>query len=206
MNTIETGPSDHARNVEAWSRSWAHFRVDRRSPRYCHVTFGHPPINTITATTVAELRDLAGLIEHDPDLNVVVFDSANRDFYLAHYDLENDPGRSASLGDGPTGLPAWVDVLVRLARALVVSVALIRGRARGAGSEFVLACDLRFASRENTLLGQWEVGVGVVPGGGPMARLSRLVGPRPGTRDSARGRRSRWTTRGAIRIRQPADC
>ena len=58
----------------------------------------------------------------------------------------------------------------------MVSIASIRGRARGAGSEFVLACDLRFASRENTLLGQWEVGVGVVPGGGPMARLFPLVG------------------------------
>ena len=159
-----------------WSRSWTHFRVDRRSARYCHVTFDHPPINTITVTTVAELSDLVGLIEQDPDLNVVVFDSANRDFYLAHYDLENDPGRTEALGVGPTGLSAWIDVLVRLARAPVVSIASIRGRARGAGSEFVLACDLRFASRENTLLGQWEVGVGVVPGGGPMARLSRLVG------------------------------
>ena len=58
----------------------------------------------------------------------------------------------------------------------MVSIASIRGHARGGGCEFVLACDLRFASRENTLLGQWEVGVGVVPGGGPMARLSRLVG------------------------------
>ncbi len=140
------------------------------------MTFDHPPINTITATTVAELSDLVGLIEQDRDVNVVVFDSVNRDFYLAHYDVENDLGRSAALGVGPTGLPAWVDVRVRLARAPVVSIASIRGRARGAGSEFVLACDLRFASRENTLLGQWEVGVGVVPGGGPMARLSRLVG------------------------------
>ncbi len=105
-----------------------------------------------------------------------MFDSVNQDFYLAHYDVENDLGRTAALGVGPTGLPAWVDVLVRLARAPVVSIASIRGRARGAGSEFVLACDLRFASRENRLLGQWEVGVGVVPGGGPMARLSRLVG------------------------------
>ncbi len=157
-------------------RSWTHCRVERRNPRYCHVTFDHPPVNTITATTVAELGDLAGLIEQDPDLNVVVFDSANRDFYLAHYELENDPGRTEALGVGPTGLLAWIDVLVRLARAPVVSIASIRGRARCAGSEFVLACDLRFASRENTLLGQWEVGVGVVPGGGPMARLSRLVG------------------------------
>ena len=128
------------------------------------MTFDHPPINTITATTVAELAELVGLIEQDPDLNVVVFDSANADFYLAHYDVENDPGRTAALGVGPTGLPAWIDVLVRLSRAPVVSIASIRGRARGAGSEFVLACDLRFASRENTLLGQFEVGVVLSPG------------------------------------------
>ena len=140
------------------------------------MTFNNPPINTITATTVAELAELVGLIEQDPDLNVVVFDSANPDFYLAHYDIENDPGKTAALALGPTGLSAWNDVLVRLARAPLVSIASIRGRARGAGSEFVLACDLRFASRERTLLGQWEVGIGVVPAGGPMARLSRLVG------------------------------
>jgi enoyl-CoA hydratase/carnithine racemase len=160
----------------AWAESWTHLRVDRRSPSSCRVTFDHPPINTITATTVVELAELVGLIEEDPDLNVVVFDSANSDFYLAHYDVEHDPGRTAALGVGPTGMHAWLDLLVRLSRAPVVSIASIRGRARGAGSEFVLACDLRFASRENMLLGQFEVGAGVVPGGGPMARLSRLVG------------------------------
>ena len=80
MNTIETGPSNNARDSEVWSRSWTHFKVDRRSARYCHMTFDHPPINTITATTIAELRDLAGLIEQDADLNVVVFDSAKRGF------------------------------------------------------------------------------------------------------------------------------
>jgi enoyl-CoA hydratase/carnithine racemase len=176
MSTADVSPSDNGRGCEAWSRSWTHFQVDRRSRSYCRVTFDHPPINTITAMTVAELTELVGLIEEDPDLNVVVFDSLNPDFYLAHYDVENDPARTAALGVGPTGMPAWVDVLVRLSRAPVVSVASIRGRARGAGSEFVLACDLRFASRENTLLGQFEVGMGVVPGGGSMARLARLVG------------------------------
>jgi enoyl-CoA hydratase/carnithine racemase len=160
----------------AWAESWTHIQVDRRSPSYCRVTFDHPPINTITATTVVELAEVVGLIEADPDLNVVVFDSANPDFYLAHYDVEHDPGRTAALGVGPTGMHAWLDLLVRLSRAPVVSIASIRGRARGAGSEFVLACDLRFASRENALLGQFEVGAGLVPGGGPMARLSRLVG------------------------------
>jgi enoyl-CoA hydratase/carnithine racemase len=73
-------------------------------------------------------------------------------------------------------MPGWLDVTARLSRAPVVSVASIRGRARGAGSEFVLACDLRFASREHAVLGQFEVGAGFIPGGGPMARLSRLVG------------------------------
>jgi enoyl-CoA hydratase/carnithine racemase len=160
----------------AWAESWTHLRVDRRSSSYCRVTFDHPPINTITATTVVELAELVGLIEEDPDLNVIVFDSANPDFYLAHYDVEHDPGRTAALGVGPTGMHAWLDLLVRLSRAPAVSIASIRGRARGAGSEFVLACDLRFASWENTLLGQFEVGAGVVPGGGPMARLSRLTG------------------------------
>ena len=176
MSTIDMSASNNGRGSDAWSQSWTHFRVDRRSPSYCRVTFEHPPSNTITATTVAELSELVGLIEQDPDLNVVVFDSANPDFYLAHYDVENDPAKTAALGVGPTGLPAWPDFLARLARAPLVSIASIRGRARGAGSEFVLACDLRFASRENAQLGQFEVGIGAVPDGNPMARLSRLVG------------------------------
>jgi enoyl-CoA hydratase/carnithine racemase len=169
MSTIDASPSNNGRGSETWSRPWTHLRVDRRSPSSCWIRFDHAPINTITATTVGELAELVGLIEQDADLNVVVFDSANPDFYLAHYDAEHDPV-------GPTGMHAWLDLLVRLSRAPAVSIASIRGRARGAGSEFVLACDLRFASRENTLLGQFEVGLGVVPGGGPMARLSRLVG------------------------------
>jgi enoyl-CoA hydratase/carnithine racemase len=176
MSTTDASPSNNSPGSDAWSGSWTHLSVDRRSPSYCLVTFDHPPINTITATTVAELAELVGLIENDPDLNVVVFDSVNPDFYLAHYDTENDPARTVALGVGPTGMHAWLDLLVRLSRAPVVSIASIRGRVRAAGSEFVLACDLRFASRENALLGQFEVATGVVPGGGPMARLSRLVG------------------------------
>jgi enoyl-CoA hydratase/carnithine racemase len=176
MSTIDASPSNNGRGSEAWSRPWTHFSVDRRSLGYCRVTFDHPPINTITATTVSELAELVGLIEEDADLNVVVFDSANPDFHLAYYEVEHDPSRTAALPVGPTGTRAWLDLLARLSRAPVVSIASIRGRARGAGSEFVLACDLRFASRENTLLGHFEVATGVVPGGGPMERLSRLVG------------------------------
>src|SRR6185503_9948033 len=145
--------STNGRGSDAWARPWTQLKIDRRSPGYCRVTFAHPPINTITATTVAELAELGGLIEQDEDLKVVVFDSANPDFYLAHYDVENDPARTAALGVGPTGMPVWLDLLARLSRSRAVSIALIRGCARGAGSEFLLACDMRFASRENTLLG-----------------------------------------------------
>lgn len=152
--------STNGRAPETWAQSWTHLSVDRRSRAYCRVTFDHPPINAITATTVAELDEIVALAEDDDDLNVVVFDSANADFYLAPGDTEGGGGRSAD----------WVDVLARLSRAPVVSIAAIRGRARGAGTEFALACDLRFASRENTLLG------GALAGGGATARLCRLAG------------------------------
>ena len=91
MTTFNTSSSANGRVPESWCSSWTHLSVDRRSRGYCRVTFEHPPINTITATTVAELAELVGLIEQDSDLNVVVFDSANPDFYLAHYDTEHDP-------------------------------------------------------------------------------------------------------------------
>jgi enoyl-CoA hydratase/carnithine racemase len=156
--------------------SWTHLKLDRRSPALWRVTFDHPPINTITATTITELAALVDLIEAAPDLNVVVFDSANPEYYLAHYDTEGDAARTATMPPGPTGMHPWLDLTARLARAPVVSIAEIRGRARGAGSEFILACDLRFAARDTTLIGQFEVGAGFIPGGGPMARLSRLVG------------------------------
>jgi enoyl-CoA hydratase/carnithine racemase len=176
MSTGDAHPSNNGRAPEAWSSSWTRFHIDRPSAGYCRVTFAHPPRNGITAMTVAELTELIGLIETDPDLNVVVFDSANPEFYLTHYDTENDLGRTAAQPRGPSGLHAWLDLLVRLSRAPVVSIASIRGHARGAGSEFVLACDLRFASRENTLLGRFDVGICPVPGAGPTARLSGLVG------------------------------
>lgn len=176
MSTHDANPSNNGQGSDAWSWSWTHVSIDCPSSRYCRVTFDHPPVNTITGATIAELAELVGLIEQDPDLNVVVFDSANPDFYLADYDEENGSARSTALPAGPSAMREWLELLIRLSRAPVVSVASIRGRARGAGSEFVLACDLRFASRENTLLGQFEVGAGGVPRGGAMARLPRLVG------------------------------
>jgi enoyl-CoA hydratase/carnithine racemase len=105
-----------------------------------------------------------------------VFDSAIEGFFLGHYDFLAAPEDTLSLPLGPTGLQQLPDALVRLSRAPVASIAKIRGRCTGVGSELALACDMRFASREKAFLSQWEVGAGLVPGGGPMARLPRLMG------------------------------
>jgi enoyl-CoA hydratase/carnithine racemase len=115
-------------------------------------------------------------IETDEQVKVVVFDSAVEGFFLIHLDFLANLDNLAHLPPGPTGLHPWPEMLVRLSRASVVSIALIRGRATGMGSELALACDMRFASREKAILSQFEVGAGLVPGGGPMARLSRLMG------------------------------
>lgn len=144
------------------------------TPEYWTATLNHPPINIFGGAMLAELRELVIRLEADPQVRVIVFDSADPDFFIAHYDMSGEP--SPPLPPGPTGLPAYIDTLTRLSRLPVATIAKIRGRARGAGSEFALACDMRFASKERALLAQFEVGVGAVPGGGPMARLPRLVG------------------------------
>ena len=109
--------------------------------------------------------------DHQRRVAVLLVDSGlnHSDFLAKFEDLTSIP-------QGPTGLEAWPDVLVRLTRAPFVSIALIRGRATGNGSELALACDMSFASREKALLSQFEVGVGLVAGGGPMARLPRVMG------------------------------
>jgi enoyl-CoA hydratase/carnithine racemase len=106
----------------------------------------------------------------------VVFDSAVDDYFLNHSDFTAKLEDLTSLPPGPTGLPPWPDFLARLTRLPVASIALIRGRATGNGSEITLACDMSFASGEKAIISQWEVGVGMVAGGGPMARLPRLIG------------------------------
>lgn len=151
-------------------------RLERVSSSYCRVTFDHPPLNIFGPDTIPQLEEIIKLLEHDADVKVVVFDSAVSGFFLTHYDFLAKLEDSTSLPPGATGLQPLPDMLARLSRAPVVSIASIRGRATGVGSELALACDMRFASRENAILSQWEVGAGLVPGGGPMARLPRLIG------------------------------
>src|SRR5690349_23748931 len=121
------------------------------------------------------LQDVLARMDVSPSLRIIVFESAIHEFYLSHFDLTGKTG-NITTAVGPSGLPILTDTFVRLTRSPVASIAKIRGCVRGVSSEFVLACDMRFASRENTLLGQPEVGVGVHPGGGGTERLPPLVG------------------------------
>ena len=150
--------------------------LTRRSPNYWRVTLDHPPLNIFGPETIPQLNEVITALETDAEVKVVVFDSAVEGFFLTHYDFVAPVEDTTGLPPGPTGLQPLPDMLVRLSRAPVVSIASIRGRATGVGSELALACDMRFASREKAILSQWEVGAGIVPGGGPMARLPRLMG------------------------------
>ena len=151
-------------------------RLTQRSREYWRVTFHHPPLNIFGPETIPQLNEIVTALETDKDVKVVVFDSAVEGYFLTHYDFLAKLEDTTSLPPGPTGLQPLPDLLVRLSRAPVVSIASIRGRATGVGSELALACDMRFASYEKAILSQFEVGAGVVPGGGPMARLPRLMG------------------------------
>src|SRR3954467_978561 len=154
----------------------AQLRVTRPSPGYWRVTIDNPPINVMGPEMVREFQQVINALETDEQVKVVVFDSAVEDYFLNHSDFTAKLEDLTSMPAGPTGLPPWPDFLVRLTRLPVASIALIRGRATGNGSEITLACDMSFASREKTIISQWEVGVGMVAGGGPMARLPGLIG------------------------------
>src|SRR5881628_281737 len=159
----------------ARTKSASHVRVIEETPAYWRAVFDSPPFNIVDAAVFEALQDLLARMDVSPSLRVVVFESAIPEFYFAHFDLTGKTG-NITTAVGPSGLPILMDTFVRLTKSPVVSIAKIRGCVRGVSSEFVLACDMRFASRENTLLGQPEVGVGVNPGGGGTERLPLLVG------------------------------
>ncbi|REG57674.1 enoyl-CoA hydratase/carnithine racemase [Paraburkholderia sp. BL6669N2] len=152
------------------------FTIKRVTPAYWRVTIDHPPFNIFGPESIPQLNSVITQIENDPELKVVVFDSAVPGFFLTHYDFVPPLEVTTRMPPGPTGMPPLPDMLTRLSRSSVVSIVSIRGRATGVGSELSLASDMRFASREKAVLSQFEVGAGFVPGGGPMSRLPRLMG------------------------------
>jgi len=145
------------------------FNTDRTYPGRWTITFSNPPINMFVPETIVELRALITDLETDRSVKVVVFQSADTEFFVAHLDV-------ARAAERPEVLGLWRDLVLRISSMPVVSIAKIRGRTRGIGNEFALACDMRFASRQSALFGNPEVGVGLVPGGGALEWLPRVVG------------------------------
>ena len=149
------------------------FVLSEPAPGYLRATFDNPPVNLLNDDTVSELTQIAGILETDPAPRVLVFTSVNPRFFLARYDLAsatNDPADPLAV------LHDFASVTARISDSPVISIASIRGRVRGGGSELALACDLRFASIDNALLGQPEVPSGMLPAGGGIERLAMLVG------------------------------
>jgi enoyl-CoA hydratase/carnithine racemase len=138
------------------------------------VLFSNPPINLLNSTTVLEIGEIVHRLEEAQDLRVVVFASDHPDFFMARYDLSDT--NPVAFAPTESGVTYFIDSMLRMNEAGPITIALIRGRVRGGGSEFALSCDMRFASIENGILGQPEVGVGIVPAGGAVERLPGLVG------------------------------
>ncbi|MFI0446706.1 enoyl-CoA hydratase/isomerase family protein [Actinomadura sp. 6N118] len=146
--------------------------LERPTPKIATITFSNPPANLMVGETMTRLHELVVEFGDDPDIQVVVFKSGVPDFFFNHFDL-------AAAADFPAAegaVPVWTDMVLRLTKADYITIASIRGRTRGGGNEFALACDLRYASREKAMFGQPEVGGGLLPGGGGTERLPRFVG------------------------------
>jgi enoyl-CoA hydratase/carnithine racemase len=151
-------------------------RIDRITPAYWQITLHNPPFNIFGPDSIPQLQAVVHAIETTPELKVIVFQSDVPGYFLTHYDFIPPLSDSTGLPNGPTSLHPIPDMLVRISKSRVISIAKLRGRVTGVGGELALASDMRFASLENLEISQWEAGAGFVPGGGPMARLPRLIG------------------------------
>ncbi|KAL7903686.1 ClpP/crotonase-like domain-containing protein [Trichoderma velutinum] len=145
------------------------FEVTKVTPHYWRATINQPPFNLAGPNFIISLWNLLQEAEAESDLKILVFDSAVPDFFISHYDLQQASSISPDL------LAKWPLIMLKLATIPVITVAAICGRARGIGSEFVLACDIRFGSKEKAILSQAEVSFGLIPGGGGIELLPKHV-------------------------------
>jgi enoyl-CoA hydratase/carnithine racemase len=134
-----------------------------------------PPINLLGPALVRDLVSLIQQAESDAAVHVIVFKSADSDYFISHVDVtrikENRDEAGKLIGDASLG-----QLFRYLSASRLVTIAQIEGRVRGVGSEFVLACDMRFAARESAIFGQFEPAFGVIPGAGGAQHLTRLMG------------------------------
>jgi enoyl-CoA hydratase/carnithine racemase len=160
------------------TQAYTTLRVSRDDEGVVSVLIDAPPMNLIGPEMVRDLVTLLSELESDEAARVVVLESADPEYFVPHVDLTKVAEYTAEAARGGAGpQDASLGMLWRrLSELPVVTIAKIRGRARGAGSELALACDMRFAARENAVLGQPEVGFGVAPGAGGVQHLARLLG------------------------------
>jgi enoyl-CoA hydratase/carnithine racemase len=134
-----------------------------------------PPMNLLGPELVRDLVSLIRRAEADSGCKVLVFTSADADYFISHVDLTRVAEYRAEAAK-LTGEPSIALLFRHLSASRLVTIAEIEGRVRGAGSEFVLACDMRFAARETAIFGQIEPAFGLLPGGGAAQHLVRLMG------------------------------
>lgn len=158
------------------SYEYRHLRVEQEG-RVVWVTLDNPPINLITKGLYIELLKLSKALEADTSVTVVVFKSANPDFFLAHFDvtaiLEFPTEGDAARSDEPNPFHVMCNRFQSMDK---VTIAQIEGRAGGGGSELAASMDMRFGVLGKTVINQMEVPLGILPGGSGTQRLPRLVG------------------------------
>jgi enoyl-CoA hydratase/carnithine racemase len=147
----------------------------RRQHGVAFVTIDHPPINLFDLALMRELMRVEDEVERDSEVRVVVFESADPEFFIAHADVSLIQQLPIDVPP-PTELPFFHAMVDRLRTMPKATIAKIEGRARGGGSEFVLSCDMRFGALGRCLLAQPEVALGIIPGGSGTQRLPRLIG------------------------------
>jgi enoyl-CoA hydratase/carnithine racemase len=134
-----------------------------------------PPMNLLGPELVRDLVSLIQFAEGDDSVQVLVFRSADPDYFISHVDLTSVAEYRAEAAK-LTGEASIASLFRHLSASHLVTIAQIEGRVRGAGSEFVLACDMRFAARGKAIFGQFEPAFGQIPGGGAVQYLTRLMG------------------------------
>jgi enoyl-CoA hydratase/carnithine racemase len=152
-------------------------RVRPTDPGVLTVAIDAPPLNLVGPELVRDLVTLLRELESTDDIRVVVLESADREYFVPHVDLTKIPAYTAEAAKAGGPDDASLGMLLhKLSSQPVVLMGKLRGRARGAGSELLLACDMRFASVENAIIGQPEIGFGALPRAGGMQHLARLLG------------------------------
>jgi enoyl-CoA hydratase/carnithine racemase len=147
----------------------------RRDGGVLFAAIAAPPMNLLGPELVRDLVALIQSAETDGSVKVLVFKSADPDYLISHADLTRVAEYQAEAAV-LTGEVSIASLFRHLSASRLVTIAQIEGRVRGAGSEFVLACDMRFAARETAIFAQFEPAFGQIPGGGATQYLTRVMG------------------------------